>query len=101
MHALCAAAQAGDWELARRTHERWLPLFRANFSGGPNPVPVKSALALMGLFPTDSLRPPLLAFEPERRQQLATLLRSAGLVEASGGRMAGVAREMIARESVA
>lgn len=101
MHALCAAAQAGDWELARRTHERWLPLFRANFSGGPNPVPVKSALALMGLFPTDSLRPPLLAFEPERRQQLTALLRSAGLVEASGGRMAGVARETIARESVA
>ena len=47
--ALCAAARAGDWDGARRLHERWLPLFLANFAGGPNPVPVKAALALMGL----------------------------------------------------
>lgn len=99
MHALCAAAEAGDWQLARRTHERWLPLFRANFSGGPNPVPVKAALALMGLFPTDTLRPPLLAFESERREQLAALLRSDGLVEAGGGRMAGTGRGAVARAS--
>ena len=46
----CArAARAGDLDGARRIHERWLPLFRANFAGGPNPVPVKAALALMGL----------------------------------------------------
>ena len=43
--ALCAAAHAGDWDAARRIHERWLPLFLANFRGGPNPVPVKAALA--------------------------------------------------------
>ena len=49
MAALCAAARAGDWDAARRIHERWLPLFLANFRGGPNPVPVKAALALMGL----------------------------------------------------
>ena len=34
--ALCAAARAGDWDTARRTHERWLPLFLGNFSGAPN-----------------------------------------------------------------
>src|SRR3954465_10695784 len=50
--ALCAAAGAGDWDAARRTHERWLPLFLANFAGGPNPVPVKAALVLMGLLET-------------------------------------------------
>ena len=48
MVALCAAARAGDWDAARRIHERWLPLFLANFRGGPNPVPVKAALALDG-----------------------------------------------------
>ena len=47
--ALCAAALAGDWETARRIHERWLPLFLGNFRGGPNPVPAKAALRLMGL----------------------------------------------------
>ena len=49
MAAMCAAAFAGDWDTARRIHERWLPLMKANFVGGPNPVPVKAALALMGL----------------------------------------------------
>ena len=39
--ALCAAARAGDWDAARRIHERWLPLFLGNFRGGPNPVPVE------------------------------------------------------------
>ena len=62
--ALCAAAQAGDWDGARRIHERWLPLFRANFRGGPNPVPVKAALALMGLLDDDAVRAPLLPLDP-------------------------------------
>ena len=66
MAALCAAARAGDWERARRIHDRWLPLFLANFQGGPNPVPVKAALALMGLAP-DTLRQPLLPLEDDAR----------------------------------
>ena len=37
--ALCAAARAGDWDAARRIHERWLPLFLGNFRGGPEPGP--------------------------------------------------------------
>src|SRR4029079_18265830 len=44
MAALCAAARARDWDRARRIHERWLPLFLANFQGGPNPVPAKAAM---------------------------------------------------------
>ena len=36
--------RAGDWDAARRMHERWLPLFLAQLRGGPNPVPVKAAL---------------------------------------------------------
>src|SRR6185503_6607812 len=42
MAALCDAAAAGDWEAARRVHERWLPLFIANFRDAPNPVPAKA-----------------------------------------------------------
>ena len=48
MAALCAAARDGDWPTARRLHERYLELFRVNFVS-PNPVPVKAALAEMGL----------------------------------------------------
>ena len=76
--ALCAAARAGDWDAARRTHERWLPLFLANFAGAPNPVPAKAALALMGLLEHDAVRQPLLPLDPDARAALAVTLRCAG-----------------------
>jgi 4-hydroxy-tetrahydrodipicolinate synthase len=85
--ALCAAAGSGDWDAARRSHERWLPLFLANFRGAPNPVPAKAALVAMGLLEGDSVRAPLLTLEPEPRAALVNLLRRLGIVELAGGRM--------------
>ena len=96
MVALCAAARAGDWESARSHHERWLPLFLANFRGGPNPVPAKAALVLMGLLDGDAVRAPLLPLDDEPRAELAAALRASGLVEPAGGRFAGDRREAIA-----
>ena len=89
--SLCAAGRIGDWDGARRIHERWLPLFLANFRGGPNPVPVKAALVTMGLLDTDAVRAPLLPLEEAARERLAATLRSLGLVEAIGGRIAPTA----------
>ncbi len=86
--ALCAAARAGDWDAARRIHDRWLPLFLGNFAGGPNPVPVKGALVLMGLLETDTVRRPLLPLEEGARAAMAITLRTLGLLEAGGGRLA-------------
>src|SRR6266550_2622690 len=94
--ALCASARAGDWDAARRTHERWLPLFLANFRGAPNPVPAKAALALMGLLDDDAVRAPLLRLDDEARSALAVTLRGLGLVEAAGGRIGETAREAVA-----
>jgi len=85
--ALCAAARAGDWEAARQTHERWLPLLLANFRGGPNPVPVKAALMLMGLIPADAVRGPLLPLDTAAREAMAVTLRQLGLIDAGGGRI--------------
>ena len=84
MVALCDAARADDWAEARRIHERWLPLFQANFRGGPNPVPVKAAMALMGLIDEDTLRPPLLALDEAASHRLATLLRTLGVIDGGG-----------------
>ncbi len=81
MAALCAAARDGDWVRARALHDRWLPLFRANFRGGPNPVPVKAALSMMGLI-RDSLRQPLLPLDQPARERLASVLSDAGLLPA-------------------
>jgi 4-hydroxy-tetrahydrodipicolinate synthase len=86
--ALCAAARAGDWDGARRIHERWLPLFQGNFRGGPNPVPAKAALALMGLLDSDMVRAPLLPIDPDGRAAMAVTLRALGLLESGGGRIA-------------
>lgn len=77
MVALCAAAAGGAWDGARAIHERLLPLLRANFSGAPNPVPAKAALAMMGLI-DDMPRQPLLPLEPSARPRLAQALIEAG-----------------------
>lgn len=89
MVALCAAARAGDWDAARRVHERWLPLFLANFRGAPNPVPAKAALRLMGLLETDGVRQPLLPLDDAATTGLATTLTALGLLERAGGRADG------------
>jgi 4-hydroxy-tetrahydrodipicolinate synthase len=101
--SLCAAALAGDWETARRLHERWLPLFLGNFRGGPNPVPAKAALVLMGLLGSDMVRAPLLPLGPDGLAVMAATLRRLGLVEVAGGRIsAGSAGSTAAaREAVA
>ncbi len=96
--ALCAAALAGDWDAARRIHERWLPLFQGNFKGGPNPVPAKAALVLMGLLDSDAVRPPLLPIDPDGRAAMAVTLRGLGLLEIGGGR---IATRTTSREAVA
>jgi len=86
MSALVHAWHAGDWGEARRIHDRWLPLMRANFQGAPNPVPAKAAMLAMGLLDTDATRQPLLPMDAAPRERLTTLLRTLGLVD-GGGRM--------------
>ena len=78
MAGLCAAARAGDWDAARRGHERWLPLMLANFRGGPNPVPVKAALA----DGPDRVRPDPPPAAPARATLRAR--RSSGSLDRSG-----------------
>jgi len=80
MTALCDAAFSADWTEARRLHERYLDFFRINFIS-PNPVPVKAALAAMGLT-TDNVRQPLLPLADEQRARLLTVLDAAGLLPA-------------------
>ena len=98
MVALCRAAFDGDWETARGLHHRWLPLFRANFRGGPNPVPVKSALAMMGRI-QDQLRLPLLPLDEPARDRLGALLHQGGLLDRDATVPAGT-RSMVGAPAV-
>jgi 4-hydroxy-tetrahydrodipicolinate synthase len=87
---MVAAWHAGDVGRARAIHDRLLPLFRANFQGGPNPVPAKAAMVAMGLLDDDAVRAPLLPLADAPRERLAGVLRGLGLVD-GGGRQAPAA----------
>jgi len=101
MAEMCDAAFACDWEQARLIHERWLPLMKANFVGGPNPVPVKAAMSMMGLC-SDVLRRPLLPLEEQYRGRLRLVLETAGLLGTTDGEAgAGSRRPVHARTAAA
>ena len=72
-----AAAAAGDLPRARELHYRLLPLIKANFVES-NPVPVKTALAMLGLCEA-IWRPPLGPPAEPTRRALRDALRHAGL----------------------
>ena len=78
MAELCAAARNGEWTAAREIHERFLPLMRANFMT-TNPVPVKAALASMGLI-EDYCRRPLLSLDAPERARLVSIMDEVGLL---------------------
>jgi 4-hydroxy-tetrahydrodipicolinate synthase len=77
MARLVAAALAGDFTRARELHYRLLPLMRANFVE-TNPVPVKTAMALLGHC-GPGLRPPLGPLEALSRRTLEQALERVGL----------------------
>lgn len=77
MHELCVAAMGGDIAEARRLHNLTLPLHKALFCEA-NPIPVKWALARMGLMP-GGLRLPLVPLSSAQHGALEQALRAAGL----------------------
>ncbi len=78
MSDMVRAALAGDAPRARELHYQLLPLMEANFVE-TNPIPVKSALELLGLMPAH-FRLPLVPINPGNVERLRSALRSAGLL---------------------
>jgi len=79
MGEMCAAVFEGDVVTARRINDRLLPLHRRLFVE-PNPIPVKWALAEMGLIAPD-LRLPLVPLSAQYHEPLRMALREAGCLE--------------------
>jgi 4-hydroxy-tetrahydrodipicolinate synthase len=77
MAEMCAAMLSGDLASARRLHYKLLPLHRAMFLE-TNPIPVKTALALMGRV-ADEFRLPLCALSTDNRKTLRAALISYGI----------------------
>ena len=68
----------GKYDIARQLHFRLLPLMKANFIES-NPIPVKTALALMGRM-AESFRLPLVSMEQKNKEKLQDILRSLSLI---------------------
>lgn len=76
MAQMCAAALAGDTLAARNFNNRLLTLHRRLFVEA-NPIPVKWALAEMGLI-ANELRLPLVPLSPQYHETVRAALREAG-----------------------
>jgi len=77
MRALCAAFAANDPARARALHYELLPLFDALFCE-TNPIPVKAALALMGLIGAE-IRLPLTPITEPNKERLRVILKDQGI----------------------
>jgi 4-hydroxy-tetrahydrodipicolinate synthase len=78
MREMWDAAQAGDLERARQIDSGLRQLYDS-LGVTTNPIPVKAALAMLGLIPTDRLRLPLVSADAEQRAIVQAALESAGL----------------------
>jgi 4-hydroxy-tetrahydrodipicolinate synthase len=78
MHELCKAAIGGDVRKAMELQLQLLPLHKGLFVES-NPIPVKWAVARMGLSGT-ALRLPLTALTEANRPELERLLQATGLI---------------------
>ena len=78
MSALVSAALRGDFETARSIQNRLLPLLTGNFIES-NPIPVKTAMKMLGILDSDYVRSPLAPIADANRKKLAAILEECGL----------------------
>ncbi len=80
MVKLVNLANTGDFASARTVHARLLPLMQVNFIES-NPIPVKAAMAALGLL-EESYRLPMVAPTDESRARITAALNDLGLASA-------------------
>jgi 4-hydroxy-tetrahydrodipicolinate synthase len=79
MARMVEAAEAGDFARARALHFRLMSLMQVNFIES-NPIPVKAALAMMGLI-EEAYRLPLVPLREASRTKLTEVLTSMDLLK--------------------
>jgi 4-hydroxy-tetrahydrodipicolinate synthase len=82
MSQMVERAERGDFAGARELHDRLLPLMQINFVES-SPIPVKSAMAAMGLL-EESYRLPLVPPRPASRERILGVLADLKLVSGAG-----------------
>jgi 4-hydroxy-tetrahydrodipicolinate synthase len=77
---LTHAALDGDWKRAREVHHRLFPICRAMFVE-TNPIPVKEAMAMLGMIRAE-WRLPMCPMSDANRDRLRKVLTGAGILRA-------------------
>src|SRR5215212_8702591 len=77
MTRMVELAEAGDFANARRLHHELLPLMQINFVES-SPIPVKAAMAMMGLL-EEVYRLPMVPPSAASRERIAKVLQTLGL----------------------
>lgn len=78
MHEMCAAALAGNFELAEKINQELMPLHQQLFLES-NPIPTKWALETMGKIKS-GIRLPLLPLDSKYHQEVKKAMQSAGVI---------------------
>jgi 4-hydroxy-tetrahydrodipicolinate synthase len=79
MAQMVEAAERNDFAAARAIHQRLMPLLAVNFVEA-NPVPVKAAMAAMGLI-EEVYRLPIVSPRPESKEKILKVLKDLGLLK--------------------
>lgn len=87
MTKLAHLAMSGDFAGAREMQRTWMPLMDVNFIES-NPIPLKTAMAMMGLL-EPIWRLPMTPPSLQTRAKVETVLRSVGLLERERSVQAG------------
>lgn len=77
MSRMVELAERGDFTAARALHQRLMPLMQVNFIES-NPIPVKSAMASLGLLEA-VYRLPMVPPRPASKQRIEAVLQSLGI----------------------
>ena len=77
MSRMVELAERGEFAGARALHQRLLPLMQVNFIES-NPIPVKSAMATLGLL-EENYRLPMVPPRPAAKQRIEAVLQSLGI----------------------
>ena len=88
MARMVELAESGDFAGARRMHQSLMPFMTVNFVEA-NPIPIKAAMAMMGLL-EERYRLPMVPPHPASRERIAAVLKSVTTV--ASGRPEPVAR---------
>jgi 4-hydroxy-tetrahydrodipicolinate synthase len=82
MSAMINAALESNVAKARELHYKLLALMNVNFIES-NPIPVKAALAMMGII-EENYRLPLVKITPASREKLSKIMEETGLLQTAG-----------------